>query len=237
MLSAQYAGGPRAATVTDEPAAKPSLRQLQGAVKGGDFLTLWVDQRAGSALAWVAARLGLTPDLVSVLGGVAAVITAAAAIAVDGGVVAAVIALLGFHLAYALDCADGQLARATGRTSPRGAVIDLVFDYVSHVCVGVTVAVYAASADVHWALVLAIIGSSSLSFGSFLGGVEAGRLGRGTYERTPGTIAAVARAAQDWGLHLTVLGPALATPARVAAIVLAGTAAIPVVFAARRLRA
>jgi len=42
--------------------------------------------------------------------------------------VVGVVALLLWHLAYALDCADGQLARVTKRTSPPGARVDILCD-------------------------------------------------------------------------------------------------------------
>jgi phosphatidylglycerophosphate synthase len=45
------------------------------------------------------------------------------------------VALLGWQLAYALDCADGQLARATGKTSPYGARVDLLVDFAVQVSV------------------------------------------------------------------------------------------------------
>jgi phosphatidylglycerophosphate synthase len=42
------------------------------------------------------------------------------------------VALVGWQLAYVLDCADGQVARATGRTSEAGARLDVLCDYAVH---------------------------------------------------------------------------------------------------------
>jgi phosphatidylglycerophosphate synthase len=42
------------------------------------------------------------------------------------------LALVGWQLAYVLDCADGQVARATGRTSEAGARLDVLCDYAVH---------------------------------------------------------------------------------------------------------
>ena len=39
-----------------------------------------------------------------------------------------VLGVLGVELAYILDCADGQLARLTGRTSPVGSELDFLMD-------------------------------------------------------------------------------------------------------------
>ena len=43
------------------------------------------------------------------------------------------LALVGWQLAYALDCADGQLARVTGQTSPAGARVDVLCDVAAQI--------------------------------------------------------------------------------------------------------
>jgi len=43
------------------------------------------------------------------------------------------IALLAWQLAYALDCADGQLARVTGRASPAGGRLDVLCDVAAQI--------------------------------------------------------------------------------------------------------
>jgi phosphatidylglycerophosphate synthase len=60
-------------------------------------------------------------------------------------VVAAAAALVGWQLAYTLDCADGQLARSTNQASSVGALLDIACDYV--VQVGVVVALVVVAAD------------------------------------------------------------------------------------------
>ena len=54
------------------------------------------------------------------------------------------LALLGWQFAYALDCADGQLARVTGQTSPAGARVDVLCDVAAQIAL---VAALAAVAE------------------------------------------------------------------------------------------
>jgi phosphatidylglycerophosphate synthase len=89
----------------------------------------------GAALAWLAERLGLGPHAVSILslvvgcGGVLVVATGGMDRLAGGCVLFT--ALFG---AYWLDCADGVLARVTGRTSSFGAIFDKVIDVLVALC-------------------------------------------------------------------------------------------------------
>jgi phosphatidylglycerophosphate synthase len=86
-------------------------------------------ERIGGALAYPLARLGTPPAVATLLGGATGIIGALLlATAGDGGdaVLAAVVLLL----SYSLDCTDGQLARATLRTSDMGAWLDVAVDAV-----------------------------------------------------------------------------------------------------------
>ena len=53
------------------------------------------------------------------------------------------IALIGWQLAYALDCADGQLARVTNRTSPAGARVDVLCDVAAQIALVTALSVVA----------------------------------------------------------------------------------------------
>lgn len=74
-------------------------------------------------------RLGVSPSAVTLLGGLTGMAGAvllgvaqrAGSLWLSGGLLL---------LSYALDCADGQLARATGRTSPMGGWLDVTVDAV-----------------------------------------------------------------------------------------------------------
>lgn len=85
-------------------------------------------------LAWQLARVlahtPITPNMVSIIGGLAVV---AAGIAYLETGVAAALTGLALHMSWhVIDGADGDLARMTGRTSPRGEMIDGLCDYLSH---------------------------------------------------------------------------------------------------------
>lgn len=87
-------------------------------------------------LAWQLARrlayTPITPNMVSVLGGlmVVAAGVAYANLAWPVGAALGMALHMGWHV---VDGADGDLARLTGRTSPIGEMVDGVCDYASHI--------------------------------------------------------------------------------------------------------
>lgn len=87
-------------------------------------------------LALLLARTPLTPNQVSVAGGLTVVGAGIAYVApLWGGADWPFSAMLGMglHMAWhVIDGADGDLARMTGRSSPRGEMIDGLCDYSSH---------------------------------------------------------------------------------------------------------
>lgn len=82
-------------------------------------------------------RLNIGPNTVTALGLLVHLVTAGVLLALpaDSMLPAAVVAFIGWQLAYTLDCSDGQVARAAEKTSPEGAVLDLLADYFSHAIV------------------------------------------------------------------------------------------------------
>ena len=95
----------------------------------GPFWTWTVFERVGGVLAYCFARLGVSPDAVTVLGGACGV-SGALLLGVASRPAHLVLAASLLLLAYSLDCADGQLARATQRASARGAWLDVAVDSV-----------------------------------------------------------------------------------------------------------
>lgn len=121
-----------------------SYRSLRDANRGGGLYSDWVSQRWGSAMGAAIGRR-VHPTIVTVSGLVVGVVTAVVAVTGVGhhpSWVVGGLALLGWQFAYALDCTDGQLARATGRTSGHGARVDVLVDYA--VQTGVVAAVVTA---------------------------------------------------------------------------------------------
>lgn len=106
-------------------------------------------------LAWGLARLlaptPLTPNMVSVFGGMLVV----AAGVVYWSTVGPWWAMLGMalHLSWhVVDGADGDLARITGKASPLGELVDGICDYVSHIVLYVLLAfVLARTLGLGWA--------------------------------------------------------------------------------------
>lgn len=99
--------------------------------RGGGIYSEAISQRLGAVLALRAARWGLAPTAVTLANLILGLTTSAlVAFHIPGS---GWVALVGWQLAYAMDCADGQLARVTGQASAAGARVDVLCDVASHV--------------------------------------------------------------------------------------------------------
>lgn len=114
-----------------------SARTFYAVNRGGGLHSVMINQWGGAAAAQSAARAGIHPSVLTlaalVLGAAAGVaLTAIAPVLPDletrQRVLVAFAAWLAFQAAYSLDCADGQLARVTGQTSPAGGTLDILCD-------------------------------------------------------------------------------------------------------------
>lgn len=108
----------------------PALRDYWAArARSGFWPTREISYRLGALLAWVLGRCGLTPNQVSVLSlataaaGLGAALTCCQTSAAQGAAI-----FLVLELSYALDCADGLLARARGLGTRFGAFFDKFID-------------------------------------------------------------------------------------------------------------
>ena len=96
------------------------------------WFTRNISYRLGAAVAVVASRLGVTPNMISLLSGVITIFSTMLAVYLgQGSWVAGVALILGLQIGYAFDCADGPLARATGQGSSFGSLIDKITDLSS----------------------------------------------------------------------------------------------------------
>jgi phosphatidylglycerophosphate synthase len=124
------------------PAGTGKPRELE------DFLNRWLFHPLSRRLALLLAPTFVTPNMVSVLGGLlvlGAGFVYAGYAGLDGG--AAVAVGLTLHLLWhVVDGADGALARLTGRATPFGEMVDGLCDYSSHALLYV---ILATTADDH----------------------------------------------------------------------------------------
>ncbi|MFU8853861.1 CDP-alcohol phosphatidyltransferase family protein [Micromonospora sp. SL1-18] len=127
-------------TMLAEP-SRPTVTDFHRINRGGGLFSESISQWIGAAFALVAQRLGLRPTALTitnlVLGLAASVTVVALAGPVAAGDVPAwavgLVALVGWQVAYALDCADGQLARVTGQSSAAGARVDVLCDVAAQI--------------------------------------------------------------------------------------------------------
>lgn len=108
--------------------AHDSLRGAQKTARGAPAYSRWVNRPFGRVLAASAYRLGMTPNQVTAVSAVftysAIAVVALVAPSAPMAVLVAVLLLVG----YALDSADGQLARLTRMGRPSGEWLDHVID-------------------------------------------------------------------------------------------------------------
>jgi phosphatidylglycerophosphate synthase len=112
---------------------KPTLGEFwEARARAGFWPTRAISYRLGAVLAWILSRLGFTPNRVSLL---SLLVTGAglwAALYFAPGWPAQGVAIfLVLNVAYALDCADGLLARACGLGTRFGAFFDKFIDVLT----------------------------------------------------------------------------------------------------------
>jgi phosphatidylglycerophosphate synthase len=120
---------------------QPTAADFYRVNRGGGLFSEAVSQRIGAGMALAAHRMGLPPTALSmgnlILGLAVSITVVTLAEPVAAGDVPAwvvgLVALLGWQLAYALDCADGQLARVTGQGSAAGARVDVLCDVAAQI--------------------------------------------------------------------------------------------------------
>jgi phosphatidylglycerophosphate synthase len=94
------------------------------------WLTRNFGYRIGAYLALVAYRLGLKPAMLTALSLITTFAACIAALSIESPFLAGAVLLIGLLLGYCFDCADGPLARVTGRASLFGALLDKSADAI-----------------------------------------------------------------------------------------------------------
>jgi phosphatidylglycerophosphate synthase len=155
------------------------LHRAQKSKKGVSLYSRWVNRPLGRVFAAAAAAVGVGPNAVTLISaGVTglgiAVLIAAPRTVLTGATVAALLVL-----GFALDSADGQVARLTGSSSRAGEWLDHVVDSGKNVALhaGVLIAMYRDGAEPLWLpltyIFVAVVFFSGLLLHSTLSRAEA----------------------------------------------------------------
>ncbi|MGP4110640.1 CDP-alcohol phosphatidyltransferase family protein [Streptomyces sp. 4N509B] len=104
------------------------LRSAQKSAKGVSLYSRYVNRPLGRVLAAAAHRVGLSPNHVTALSGVCSGAALAAVALASPSWPLALTVYAGLVLGFALDSADGQLARLRGAANPAGEWLDHVVD-------------------------------------------------------------------------------------------------------------
>jgi len=119
-----------------------------------ELIDVYFFRRLGFVVARAAQVLGLSPNAVSVISGVAGM--TGGMLLVSDRWVALGVALIVSHGVF--DSADGQLARLTGRTSELGRLLDGVSDYVTNVAAYVAIIVrMISSGGSRWGIAVGVL--------------------------------------------------------------------------------
>lgn len=197
--------------------ARPTAADFYARNRGGGLVTVQVSNRIGAYLALAADRLGLTPTMLTLanltLGLATTVAVVALAPAMAAGTVPAFPVGLGLllvlHLGYAIDCADGQLARVTGQGTPAGARVDILSDIAVQIAlvaaVAATAVAYTPQTPV-W-LVAAFAGTWMVNLVTAVMAKEGTNTSLVTSQSLPVKLVKLVR---DYGAVLTVFGLVIA---------------------------
>jgi phosphatidylglycerophosphate synthase len=190
--------------------ADRTLAQCYGAAKkarGGGFLySRTISDWLGTALAAVAMRLGAHPTQLTLANLVLGVGGSAAVVAGSHRMLLLVIGAVLWQLAYVFDCADGQLARATGKTSAFGAAVDVLVDVAVQISVVVAVAgVILARGEIPGVWVVLFAASWCVNFVTFLlTKTNEGASYALSSKTSP--VMSIAKLLRDYGFAILVLG-------------------------------
>ncbi len=127
--------------------AKPRFEEFWSARDGGYEIAVnrWATSHAAALAAYISARLGLTPNQVTLLSLVCGLVgfLLAFGLPVSRPEISIAVIVIFAELTFILDCADGLLARVTDTATPYGSFIDHTLDIASQTCALSAVFVFA----------------------------------------------------------------------------------------------
>jgi phosphatidylglycerophosphate synthase len=148
-----------------------TLKSRQKSGKGAPAYSRFVNRRLGRYLAAAAYEAGLTPNAVTALSGLCSFVAIALLALLPPSIPLAIAVTGGLVLGYALDSADGQLARLRGGGSRSGEWLDHMIDAVKISSLHLAVLIFLFRADVlpNQAWLLVPIGFTVVAAVSFFG--------------------------------------------------------------------
>lgn len=197
--------------------------------RGGGPWTYHVSQTFGASVAKAAVLRGLSPNVLTLLSLAFGLATSVAVILLFpwSRVAAACVGLIGWQVAYGLDCADGQLARAAKKTSRGGATLDLLADFGVHTGVATAALMVAPIGSDAIAGGLGGLAMSGWLFAPFYSGIAPPSVGT---QAEVGPVRWLFRFARDYGLHIAVLPCVMVAGALSVWILLCGVGFLNTVF-------
>lgn len=191
--------------VTGFRTALADLQTAQKSAKGVSLYSRYLNRPAGRILAAAAFRLGLTPNQVTAISGVLTfgAIALIAGVAPGPGMAVGVFVLA--VSGFALDSADGQLARLTGTGSPAGEWLDHVLDCAKLVSVhaAILVSFFQFYPRIDAGELLIPVGYGFVSVLMFFGGILTDQLKRrrpADRPAQPSLLRAIALLPADYGV-------------------------------------
>jgi phosphatidylglycerophosphate synthase len=150
----------RMTSANAQPTSRPKTAGVRAFVQNAAALRrrcersqamLWsryVNRPLGGLIAQALLRTAVTPNMVSVACAFVTIAGAAIVLVAHGPMAptAAIAVFVLWEFSLALDNADGFLARARGTSSPFGAWLDQILDFVNHAAVAASLSVFAARA-------------------------------------------------------------------------------------------
>ena len=150
---------PGSASPAAQESIRDTVRRLESAQKsnkGAPAYSVYVNRPLGRRFAALAYHAGLTPNVVTVISATFSAAGIASLAILEPSWLTGILVALLLSLGYALDAADGQLARLRGGGSLDGEWLDHVVDSAKVVSVHLAVLIMAARFDVGPAWWLAV---------------------------------------------------------------------------------
>lgn len=233
--------------MNDQHARRPGSSDLEAAsISAGQLLTDAIGTPGGRLVTSLVSRWPRVHPTHLTLVGLAVGLCSAVALGSafsSGSVVVQVLAVVGWQVAYIFDCADGQLARLTHRSSPAGGELDVFVD------VAVQASMLAATAMVaidHGDAAPLLVGLFVASWGVSMVATLLGKLRLGTWTseslRPSSPAVWASRQLRDYALAVLVVSlaaafsPRAALPWVMAWFTVVNLGALAVYIAARTLR-